>query len=145
TTTSGTETMNATKHSNRLRRIHEGGIYLWRPTKWRKREPFPCTFGKPNTGNPWLQSFIAFLVVAVGEVTGSIISWRVPPVGVTCRHPAQLSMFLSWGASYLLTFLFERAGVRHIFWVTFLKDAISTAISISLLLTFHAGGKLNHP
>jgi hypothetical protein len=57
------------------RAIH-GGLYSWRPTKWRDLD----------NGTLIVYALIATLAVGVSFLTAAIVSYMVPPKGLCCRH-----------------------------------------------------------
>jgi hypothetical protein len=69
------------------RAIH-GGVFSWRPTKWR-RPPEEHGIG---TATLLLYSLVSTVIVGIGLMTGALLSYLVPPRGLSCRHLPETMM-----------------------------------------------------
>lgn len=143
--------------SNDHRRVFQGGVYSWKPSK-----PQPVTLSsadsaivkhseatsssncesvehsqnlKASRRDPYcdIHDLLAYTIVILGTVTGLIVSALVPPEGFDCRHLGEILLCALWNlsaqADTLLSYLFPLSSVRlkTLFWATAVKDFLATA------------------
>lgn len=118
-------------------RWSQGGLPTWQPDKF-----------KDCVTHPWffLSSVsLSIIIVIVPTIAAVWVSWRTPTEGFGCRATAQASFFVSWLLNHFLDWLLcysiafkttQELGFWRkygVFWATFVKDALLTAGTITML------------
>ncbi|OCK73418.1 hypothetical protein K432DRAFT_430602 [Lepidopterella palustris CBS 459.81] len=110
-----------------------GAIYTWRPRKLFREKHGVTVFG------------LAFLSVGGAFVFSFLMSWFTPTIGLGCRSITEMSYFLLWCLSCVLTQLFclfserfgesseRRARDRYLFFAVMIKDTLF-AVPMTLIL-----------
>ncbi|KAK4994242.1 hypothetical protein LTR66_005691 [Elasticomyces elasticus] len=124
-----------------------GGNYVWRPQK-NLSKVFPtdddCGFCASLRS---LRLFsLSFLSVAIAWAMSFTVSWYTPTVGLGCRNITELSYFIIWTLSCLLTHVFgiiwnKPQDVKRLFVVVYIKDAFLAIPMVTILFAaFRDGG-----
>ena len=109
----------------------------------------------PRANSNIQHMIFAHVIIIAGAVTGFIISSLVPPGGFGCRHIGELSILTAWLVSAYLDILLNKIfslngrsrkcfkwdvkSTTMLFWMTFVKDIISTAATMGGVILTQIG------
>lgn len=120
------------------RKLH-GGIYSWQPVKRQSRTR------EPSVAGIIVPIVLPIIIVLAATTAGIWLSSLVPPEGWSCRHHGEIPILAAW----LVSAIFDRAlnfflpfigpyQAWH-FWLTFVKDFLTTAVTIGIIVYTQAG------
>ncbi|ORX95507.1 hypothetical protein BCR34DRAFT_607932 [Clohesyomyces aquaticus] len=123
-------------------RAVNGGVYSWKPRKWRPTKEGTKQWGDVldeaniGTGSLLWYAFVATMVVGSSLVLSSCFTYLVPPKGPSCRHIGEGFMFSCWAVSFAGEFFLERFITKddRLFTAVVCKDVSCALINISIIL-----------
>ncbi|KAF2004955.1 hypothetical protein P154DRAFT_560345 [Amniculicola lignicola CBS 123094] len=117
------------------RALH-GGVYSWRPLKWRE---VPRQFGV-DTKELCGYAATGLVPVSACYITAVLLSYFTPPKGVSCRHVAESFILGLWMISFCVEFIAERwLKKRHLFAVVFSKDVLFATSNVVVIFMVQSG------